>query len=146
MRKFTALGFAICGTLLVVLLFIAGRMLYVHLYSQSFADIAETDTPAVAQHYGKQHRAARQSPTPAGSARSPRCSSSYTYKPYPHLFQPGKEQLTASRLTVTFENGNSIGVNADGYVFVGGKLRDIEGGRGQEFYQKLYVLVYPNAS
>ena len=25
MRKFTALGFAICGTLLVVLLFIAGR-------------------------------------------------------------------------------------------------------------------------
>ena len=47
MRKFTALGFAICGTLLVVLLFIAGRMLYVHLYSQSFADIAETDTPAV---------------------------------------------------------------------------------------------------
>ena len=31
--------------------------------------------------------------------------------------------LTANRLTVTFQNGNSIGVNTDGYVFVNGKLR-----------------------
>ena len=61
-------------------------------------------------------------------------------------FKPGDDQLTASRLTVTFENGNAIGVSADGYVFVNGKLRDIEGSRGQEFYHLLYVLVYPNAA
>ena len=40
MRKSTALGFALCGTLLVILLFIAGRMLYIKFYHQSFTDIA----------------------------------------------------------------------------------------------------------
>ena len=98
MRKSTALGFALCGTLLVILLFIAGRMLYLKFYHQSFTDIA------------------------------------------------GDDKLTANRLTVTFENGSSISVNADGFVFVDGKLCDIEGGRGQEFYHKLYILFYPNAT
>ena len=40
MRKITALGFAICGTLLLVLLFVAGRMLYIKFYDQSYQDIA----------------------------------------------------------------------------------------------------------
>ena len=145
MRKFTALGFAICGTLLVVLLFIAGRMLYVHLYSQSFADIAETDTPAVLS-ITENSTALPDITDPGRISAFTELLDSYTYKPYPHLFQPGKEQLTASCLTVTFENGNSIGVSADGYVFVNGRLRDIEGSRGQEFYHLLYVLVYPNAA
>ena len=47
MRKFTALGFAVCGTLLLILLFAGGRMLYIKLYSQSFADIAGEGTPSV---------------------------------------------------------------------------------------------------
>ena len=128
MRKMTALGFAICGTLLLVLLFVAGRMLYINLYSQSYADIAGTGTPTTL------------SVTENDTALSP-----VTDKQYPHFFKPGSERLTANRITVTFENGNSIGVNADGYVFVNGELRDIEGRRGQEFYHKLYVLVYPNA-
>ena len=38
MRKSTALGFALCGTLLVILLFIAGRMLYIKFYHQSFTE------------------------------------------------------------------------------------------------------------
>ena len=145
MRKFTALRFAICGTLLVLLLSVAGRMLYSSLYSQSFEEIAGTGAPAAL--------AITENSTPLPDITDPgrieaftALLGSYTYKPYPHLFPPGEEQLTASRLTVTFENGNSIGVNADGYVFIGGELRDIEGSRGQEFYQKLYVLVYPNAS
>ena len=35
---------------------------------------------------------------------------------YPHFIKPSQNKLTANRLTVTFQNGNSIGVNTDGYV------------------------------
>ena len=145
MRKSTTLGFALCGTLLVILLFIAGRMLYIKFYHQSFTDIAgkgvqaslmlsENDTSLPAVTDEKQ------------IASYTDLLGGYTYTPYPHFFQPGDDKLTANRLTVTFENGSSISVNADGFVFVDGKLRGIEGGRGQEFYHKLYILFYPNAT
>ena len=49
--------------------------------------------------------------------------SEQTYTAYPHFIKPSQNKLTANRLTVTFQNGNSIGVNTDGYVFVNGKLR-----------------------
>ena len=48
-------------------------------------------------------------------------------------------------LTVTFQNGNSIGVNTDGYVFVNGKLRAIKSGDGRNLYHDLFVLFYPTA-
>lgn len=144
MRKATAFGLAICSTLLVVLLFITGRMLYIKLYDQSFSDIAgksaqtelllsENDTALPAVTDEKQIAAFTE------------LLGGYTYVPYQKFFSPADEQLTANRLTVTFGNGASIGVNADGYIFVNGRLRAIEGGRGQELYHKLYVLFYPNA-
>ena len=126
MRKSMALGFAICSTLLLILLFLAGRMLYIKFYHQSYADITDKTTQTV--------------------VTLTELLSGYTYTQYPNLFKPGKEKLTSNLLTVTFENGNSIGVNADGYVFINGELRDIEGSRGQEFYHKLYLLFYPNAN
>ena len=145
MRKFTALGFAICGTLLLILLFIAGRMLYIKFYDQSFSDIAGNGT--VASLVVTENSTELQTVTDPGQIQEfTSLLGSYTYKQYPHFFKPDSSQLTANRITVTFENGNSIGVNADGYVFVNGELRDIEGSRGQEFYHLLYVLVYPNAA
>ena len=144
MRKFTAVGFAICGTLLLILLFITGRMLYIKFYDQSFADIAGSGTPSSVT-LTENSTEVQTVTDPAQIARYADLLASYTYKQYPHFFKPGDEQLTANRLTVTFENGNSIGVNAGGYVFVNGELRDIEGSRGQEFYHKLYLLFYPNA-
>ena len=145
MRKFTALGFAICGTLLLILLFIAGRMLYIKSYDQSFSDIAGNGT--VASLVVTENSTELQTVTDPGQIQEfTSLLGSYTYTQYPHFFKPGNERLTANRITITFENGNSIGVNADGYVFVNGDLRDIEGSRGQEFYHKLYVLVYPNAA
>ena len=138
MRKSTALVFAVCGTLLLILLFIAGRTLYIKFYNQSFADIAGSTAPAVLT--------ITENDTELPAVTATALLGGYTYKQYPHFFKPDSSQLTANRITVTFENGNSIGVNADGYVFVNGELRDIEGSRGQEFYHLLYVLVYPNAA
>lgn len=42
MRKTVSLMLAICGTLLLLLLFATGRLIYTHVYSQDFSDIAET--------------------------------------------------------------------------------------------------------
>ena len=42
MRKTVSLVLAICGTLLLLLLFATGRLIYTHVYSQDFSDIAET--------------------------------------------------------------------------------------------------------
>lgn len=144
MRKSTAFAFALCGTLLLVLLFVAGRFLYINNHSQSLEKIAgkgvhesvllvenETELGAVDD-------ADRVSAILA-------LLSSYTYTEYPKFFHPRDYELSASRLTVIFGNGHSIAVNADGYVFVNDKLRDIEGSRGKEFYHKLYLLFYPNA-
>ena len=47
MRKSMALGFAICSTLLLILLFLAGRMLYIKFYHQSYADITDKTTQTV---------------------------------------------------------------------------------------------------
>ena len=47
--------------------------------------------------------------------------------------------------SVTFDNGSSISVNADGYVFVNGKLRAIKSGDGRNLYHDLFVLFYPTA-
>ena len=44
MRKTVSLVLAICGTLLLLLLFATGRLIYTHVYSQDFSDIAETWT------------------------------------------------------------------------------------------------------
>ncbi len=144
MRKFTALGFALCGTLLVVLLFVTGRMLYIKYHTQTYEDIAGrgmhdsfvlTENDTVVQTITDEEQIS----TLVSLLKS------YTYTEYAHFFKPDGSRLTANRLTVTFENGNSISVNADGYVFINDKLRDIEGSRGQEFYHKLYLLFYPNA-
>ena len=42
MRKTVSLVLAICGTLLLLLLFATGRLIYTHVYSQDFSDIAVT--------------------------------------------------------------------------------------------------------
>ncbi|MDY3619287.1 hypothetical protein [Agathobaculum sp.] len=144
MRKSTALAFALCGTLLLVLLFVAGRFLYINNHSQSLEKIAGKGV--------QESLLLVENDTELGAVDDPaRVSdiiallSGYTYTEYPKFFHPQEYELSASRLTVHFGNGHSIGVNADGYVFVNGKLRDIEGSRGKEFYHKLYLLFYPNA-
>lgn len=145
MRKSMALGFAICSTLLLILLFIAGRMLYIKFYHQSYADITDKTTQTSVTLMENQTEV--QTVTDPEQLESiTTLLSGYTYTQYPHFFKPGKEKLTSNLLTVIFQNGNSIGVNADGYVFVNGDLRDIDGSRGQEFYHKLYLLFYPNAT
>ena len=123
MRKTVSLVLAICGTLLLLLLFATGRLIYTHVYSQDFSDIAETGPKtAIIQLLSEQ-----------------------TYTAYPHFIKPSQNKLTANRLTVTFQNGNSIGVNTDGYVFVNGKLRAIKSGDGRNLYHDLFVLFYPTA-
>ena len=42
MRKTVSLVLAICGTLLLLLLFATGRLIYTHVYSQDFSDIRFT--------------------------------------------------------------------------------------------------------
>ena len=144
MRKSWALGLAICCTLLVVLLFVAGRMLYIKFYHESYADITDKTTQTSLTLTENQTEIATVTdPDTVESITA--LLKSYTYTQYPRLCKPDAEQLGGNLLTVTFQNGNSIGVNVDGYVFVNGKLRDIEGSRGQEFYHKLYLLFYPNA-
>ncbi len=144
MRKVTALGFAICGTLLLLLIYITGHMIYNKVHVQSFEDIAgmtiqhelqlkENDTPLEAAAEEERINAMLD------------LLKSYTYTEYPHFIKPSAEKLKANRLTVEFENGNTIGVDADGYIFVNDKLRGIEGDRGQELYHKLYLIFYPNA-
>ena len=133
MRKTVSLVLAICGTLLLLLLFATGRLIYTHVYSQDFSDIAETGPQStitltendveVPQTDDNQKTAIIQ------------LLSEQTYTAYP----------TANRLTVTFQNGNSIGVNTDGYVFVNGKLRAIKSGDGRNLYHDLFVLFYPTA-
>lgn len=144
MRKTTALLFALCGTLLILLLCIAGRFLYINHHTQTLEKIAGkgVQDALVLSENETQLRTVSEA---AQINELLALLSSYTYKEYPHFFQPRDNELTANRLTVTFQNGNSVSVSADGYIFVDGKLRDIEGGRGQEFYHKLYVLFYPSA-
>ena len=118
MRKTVSLVLAICGTLLLLLLFATGRLIYTHVYSQDFSDIAETGPQStitltendveVPQTDDNQKTAIIQ------------LLSEQTYTAYPHFIKPSQNKLTANRLTVTFQNGNSIGVNTDGYVFVNG--------------------------
>lgn len=144
MRKSWALGLAICCTLLIVLLFVAGRMLYIKFDHESYADITDKTTQtSLILTENQTELATVTDPETVESITA--LLSSYTYTQYPHFIKPGEEKLGGNLLTVTFSNGNSIGVNADGYVFVNGDLRDIEGSRGQEFYHKLYLLFYPNA-
>lgn len=144
-RRMTALGFAICGTLLVLLLYITVRMVFLKVHVQSYEDIAGRSI----QH----ELTLMENQTTLPSVTDEKTISAYeellgtySYTEYQHLFKPSEEKLTANRLTVGFENGNSISVDADGHIFVNGKLRDIEGGRGQELYHKLYLVIYPNAA
>lgn len=144
MRKSTAFVFALCGTALLVLLFIAGRLIYINMHEQTLEQIAgsgvqselrlaENDVPIADLTERAQIDAVL---TALGG---------YTYTEYPKLLHPSDRSLGGSTLTVTFDNESSIGVSADGFVFVDGKLRDVEGSRGKELYHKLYVLFYPNA-
>jgi len=145
MRKTTAFGFAVCGTLLLLLLFFTGRMIYIQFHVQTFEQIAGRTI---------HHELAlteNETPLPAVTKEEDinaflELLGGYQYTEYPHLLKPGADRLTANRLTVTFENENSIGVDADGYIFVNHKLRGIEGNRGQELYHKLYLLFYPNTA
>lgn len=145
MRKKNVFALALIGTLLLVLLFIAARFLYIGHHTQTLEKIAGKEAILSVQLY-ENKTALRTTEDSAQIAALTELLDSYTYTEYPHFFKPDKSRLSANRLTVQFENGHSIGVNADGYVFVNDKLRDVEGSRGQEFYHKLYVLFYPNAA
>ncbi len=143
MRKITALGFAICGTLLVLLIYVTGHMIYNKVHIESFEDIAGLTI----QHELK----LKENDTVLESVKDEEKINAFlellkvhTYTEYPNFIKPSDEKLKANRLTVGFENGNTIGVDADGYVFVNDKLRGIEGDRGQELYHKLYMLFYPS--
>lgn len=145
MRKSSALISALCGTFVIILLFAAGRMLFIKFYKQSFEDITDTASP--------QSISLSENDISLGTITDGEQLANYidllgshTYVPYPHLIQPNANKLRANHLTVTFENGNSISVNADGYVFINDKLRDIKNGQGKTFYHDLYLLFYPNAA
>lgn len=144
MRKFSAPAFAFCGTLLLALLCLMGRLIYIGYHTTSYEKIAGKGTLEILalSENGTQLRYVTNEGEIAAIAE---LLSSYTYTEYKHLLKPGNGKLGGGLLTVTFANGNSIGVNANGYVFVNGKLRDIDDSRGQEFYHKLYVLFYPEA-
>ena len=143
MRKTVALVFAICGTLLLLLLFATGRLIYINVYHQDFSDIAETGPQAVITLTENDVQVQQNGDAQKNAIIE--LLSRQTYTAYPHFINPSKNKLTANRLTVTFENGNSIGVNTDGYVFVNDKLRAIKGGGGRELYHDLFVLFYPSA-
>ncbi len=145
MRRITALGFAICGTLLLLLLYITGRMIFMKVHVQSFENIVGR---AIQHELTLMENETPLSPVTAEDqiAAYQELLGAYEYTEYPHFFKPSEEKLTANRLTVGFENGSTIGVDADGNVFVNNKLRDIEGSRGQELYHKLYLLFYPNVA
>ena len=124
MRKTVSLVLAICGTLLLLLLFATGRLIYTHVYSQDFSDIAETG-PQSTITLTENDEEVPQTNDPQKPANI-QLLREQTYTAYPHFIKPSQNKLTANRLTVTFQNGNSIGVNTDGYVFVIGKLRAIK--------------------
>ena len=92
MRKFTALGFAICGTLLLILLFIAGRMLYIKFYDQSFSDIAGNGT--VASLVVTENSTELQTVTDPGQIQEfTSLLGSYTYTQYPPDREPHHHHL-----------------------------------------------------
>ena len=121
MRKTVSLMLAICGTLLLLLLFATGRLINTNVYSQDFSDIAEPGPQSTIPLTENDVEV----PQTADNQKTAiiQLLSEQTYTTYPHFIKPSQNKLTANRLTVTFQNGNSIGVNTDGYVFVNGKLR-----------------------
>ncbi|MDO5142571.1 MAG: hypothetical protein Q4D31_06080 [Eubacteriales bacterium] len=144
MRRKMTLGCALCSTLLLVLLAFAGRMLYVKFYDRSLADIAGKSAPAALTLTSGQYDRTIEDAQQIAAITD--VLAACTYTPYPHLLRPSADELTAVRLTVGFPNGSSIGVDADGYVFVDGVLRAIDSGRGQELYHRLFVLFYPDTA
>lgn len=144
MRKNVSLILAICGTLLLLLILGFGRLIYIHTAQQPFSSIAETGPQTTIK------LAENDTEVPLNSEKQQAAIidllSQQTYTPYPHFIKPSKNKLTANRLTVTFENGNSIGLSTDGYVFVNGNLRGIKGDNGVELYHELFVLFYPTAA
>ncbi len=144
MRKTVSLVLAICGTLLLLLIFGLGRFVYIHTAHQSFSSIAETGPQTTI------HLAENDTEVPLNDDNQKtaiiKLLSEQTYTPYPHFFKPSQNKLTANRLTVTFENGNSISISTDGYVFINGNLRGIKGDGGRELYHELFILFYPTAA
>lgn len=145
MRKLSAPLFALLGTLLLILLCIMGRLVFIGYHTTSYEKIAGKNTPE-SLVLSENNMELRVVTDPAELADITELLSSYTYTEYPHLLHPSEEKQVGNLLTVTFVNQNSISVNANGYVFLNGKLRDIEGSRGQEFYHKLYILFYPGTA
>ena len=102
MRKTVSLMLAICGTLLLLLLFATGRLIYTHVYSQDFSDIAETGPQStitltendveVPQTDDNQKTAIIQ------------LLSEQTYTAYPHFIKPSQNKLTANRLTALYSS------------------------------------------
>lgn len=145
MRKTSALAFALCGTLLLLLLFVAGRTLYIKNYQQTLEQVAGKGVQDMLELSENGVSVA----TLTDRAQIDAILSmlgSYVYTEFPRFFRPSADEFSSNRLTVSFKNGRSISVDADGHIFLDGKLRDIKGSRGQEFYHKLYVLFYPTAA
>lgn len=145
MRKPHTILFALCGTLLILLVLGGGRLLYINLHDQSFEDIAGSGAQ-LSLRLTENQIDIKTLTDEASIEPFVTLLSSYTYTEYPSLLPPSTDALTANRLTVIFENGASISVDADGNVFVNDKLRAIEEGSSKTLYHDLYALVYPNAA
>ena len=143
-RKSTALIAAICGTLVLLLLFFGGRMLFIQHHTESFDKLIAEDarTALVLRENGVDLRTLN---TPEQTAPVLTLLGGYTYTEYPHFLRPDSDELRGNRLTVVFTDGDSIGVDADGYVLINGKVRDVQNSEGKALYQELYRIFYPNA-
>lgn len=144
MKRKSAFGFALLGTALLLLAFIAGRFIYINVHTQTFEKITKKASSATLSLY-ENESLVRETTDSAEIEAIVSTLSTYTYTEYKHFFKPAKSSLTQNRLRVVFDDGTSIAFSADGYVFVNDKLRDVSGSRGQELYQKLYAIYYPSA-
>lgn len=144
MKRKSAFGFAVLGTVILLLALTAGRMIYINTHTQTLKKITKKASLTTLALY-ENETLVRESTDTAEIESIASILSTYTYTEYKHFLKPSKSSLTQSRLSVVFDDGTSIAFSADGYVFVNDKLRDIEGSRGQEVYQKLYIIFYPSA-
>lgn len=143
MRKINALTFSLGATLLLILLFVIGRFGFIYFHHQSLEKIIGEEIPA-SIIFSENNIPIKTISDQAKIAEVITVLDEYTYTEYPHFFHPDENKLNANRLTVSI-SAASISVDANGFVFINNKLRDVEKSNGIALYRKLYSLFYPGA-
>lgn len=145
MRKASSLLPAALATLLLVIVVLGGRLLFVRLHAQTIAQLTDDERQFQLVLTENTTEIATLTSDDAIAAVM-NVLDDYTYVEYPALFAPAESRVQQNLLTVTFENGHSVSVNAGGFVFVNGKLRALKDcDNAQALYHALYQLFYPSA-